>query len=270
MNVAVKPWRCHLSAGSPGWDAERRLCSTWMHGCAECRAADPGIASFQPQQQYWDLVLAPATDRVTLQGLATAHTSIKMWQAYYSSVHTHLGYFVTDCPIFILLLEHVRRPSKFDGSQRKGQKKNRKKVWGIWTSIHKCTNLNPPPSFLGWLVRQWKTTDILEVKWEVQWQSFPMLNRVKYTHKHTRCGFSIFSNRSCSKMWCKFSLTPWLIHVIHSDRISLSIVKFYTTLYQCILQFFTKIVCHGEKRQATFKLPTHLSDPSFLGLLRSF
>lgn len=130
MNVAVKPWRCHLSAGSPGWDAERRLCSTWMHGCAECRAADPGNASFQPQQQYWDLVLAPATDRVTLQGLATAHTSIKMWQAYYSSVHTHLGYFVTDCPIFILLLEHVRGPSKFDGSQRKKQKTKKKKGLG--------------------------------------------------------------------------------------------------------------------------------------------
>lgn len=82
--------------------------------------------------QYWDLVLAPATDRVTLQGLATAHTSIKMWQAYYSSVHTHLGYFVTDCPIFILLLEHVRGPSKFDGSQRKKQKtKNKTKKKGL-------------------------------------------------------------------------------------------------------------------------------------------
>lgn len=149
MNVAVKPWRCHLSAGSPGWDAERRLCSTWMHGCAECRAADPDIASFQPQQQYWDLVLAPATDRVTLQGLATAHTSIKMWQAYYSSVHTHLGYFVTDCPIFILLLEHVRRPSKFDGSQRKGQKKTEKRFGAYGPAFTNAQTSIHPHHFWG-------------------------------------------------------------------------------------------------------------------------
>lgn len=30
-------------------------------------------------------------------------------------------------------------------------------------------NLHPPPSHLRWLVRQWKTTNILEVKWEVYW-----------------------------------------------------------------------------------------------------
>lgn len=59
---------------------------------------------------------------------------------------------------------------------------------------------HPPPFCLGWLVRQWKTTDILEVKWEGHGQNVPMVHRVKDTHKVARCGFKN-SRGSYIQMW---------------------------------------------------------------------
>lgn len=82
----------------------------------------------QPQTKYLyksQLLLAPP---------------LKVTRILFFCTYT-LRLFVTVCPILILLLERSR--SQFDGSQAK------KKAWGTQYSIHRFTNLDPPPSFLG-------------------------------------------------------------------------------------------------------------------------
>lgn len=144
MNVAVKPWRCHLSAGSHGWDAERGLCSTWMHGrVLSARLLTQASLHFnlscstetwsvpRPQTQYLYksqlLLTLPLKVTITITLLFCTYT------VPFNREGWKLGPYFAPFDMYLKSWHRTAPCGK--------------------TKIHKY-NLHTPTYFLGWLVRQ--------------------------------------------------------------------------------------------------------------------
>lgn len=176
MNVAVKPWRCHLSAGSPGWDAERGLCSTWMHG----RVLSAGLltqallhfnlssstetwSSPQPQTHY----LYKSQLQFTLPLKVTATLLFCTYTVTFNRKRSELFWTIL---LYFSPIGYVKSPVKFDNPWHKTNltSVHPHLLWGDWWDSGKPqTSLRSSGRFTGgaflWFTKSKTPTKIFDV-----------------------------------------------------------------------------------------------------------